>query len=193
MVTWEDAISRSTEGKQQVFLNLPRRHWEHEQRKHQAVLFLFCSGVGLKKRHTLPLGPCAPCSTIDGSGQPVFRNFDRCTRTITLFLQSSQRPIASRLFSLKPLHLSCFNFSSHPPNPSLLSLPELCRQIHTDPPCTQSDPLLLTHTHARIVSLNQCRVHSLRLHILHELFRLCDLTCFVCHGGVGERGPYAFL
>jgi hypothetical protein len=72
------------------------------------------------------------------------------------------------------------------PSPSLLPRLILHWQIHPNPPRTQSYPLLLTHSHTRIIPLNQLNIRPLRMCILCELLCLLDLRCRVSRRGLHD-------
>lgn len=85
---------------------------------------------------------------------------------------------------------------SHPMNPinnetthSNNLFPRLNRQLPPNPPSRKPNLLLLIHRHARIIQIQQMRIHPLRPRVLRYLFRFldflrsrfCACTC-VCTG-----------
>jgi hypothetical protein len=114
---------------------------------------------------------------------------------LSIFLRTSGQRICIPLANASyPSSSAPMVHRSRQPLPSSLFASHLIlhRQIHAHPPRTQPYPLLLTHPHARIISLNQRQIRPLCLYILRELLRLLDLRVRV-RRGFGERVADAFL
>ena len=65
------------------------------------------------------------------------------------------------------------NETTHPNN----LFPRLNRQLPPNPPSRKPNLLLLIHRHARIIQIQQMRIHPLRPRVLRYLFRFLDPLC----------------